>query len=368
MWLIIVGIILFFIIGLYYKINSDAPKITKNDNKRIINKPAGTAYIFAKAIAKSVMGKKTKSIIMPDVNFIQKNISLNATNVSKYRKICGFSQDSNEVPLSYPYLIIFPIQSLLLIDPSFPFPAMGIIHLANNIQQFKIINIDTIVTASVRFDSIVLPHAKGYVFNVISEIYESDGTTLMWRSTSTYLYRTRVSKDVDATTLYESKIKTEDVDTCKEIKSYKCPVGFGLKYAAISGDYNPIHLYALTAKMFGFPRGAIVHGMWSNGTCVAALMPALETMKSSKATTKNSDTSAFAEIYVEFKMPMYMPATGVLTSRIDGDTTTKDTTQLPLVNTNAIGSHKEIFQIEMKKSARSADMVPHVRGYLSYNA
>ena len=38
----------------------------------------------------------------------------------------------------------------------------------------------------------------------------------------------------------------------------------------MSGDRNPIHLYPLTAKAFGFPR-QIAHGMWSLARCVAAI-------------------------------------------------------------------------------------------------
>jgi acyl dehydratase len=38
----------------------------------------------------------------------------------------------------------------------------------------------------------------------------------------------------------------------------------------VSGDHNPIHLYALTAKAFGFRR-QIAHGMWSKARCLAAL-------------------------------------------------------------------------------------------------
>jgi acyl dehydratase len=38
----------------------------------------------------------------------------------------------------------------------------------------------------------------------------------------------------------------------------------------VSGDHNPIHLHALTAKAFGFPR-QIAHGMWSLARCAAAL-------------------------------------------------------------------------------------------------
>ena len=44
----------------------------------------------------------------------------------------------------------------------------------------------------------------------------------------------------------------------------------GRRYAAVSGDHNPIHLYPLTAKALGFKR-QIAHGMWSLARCVAAL-------------------------------------------------------------------------------------------------
>jgi acyl dehydratase len=44
----------------------------------------------------------------------------------------------------------------------------------------------------------------------------------------------------------------------------------GRRYAAVSGDRNPIHLYAMTAKALGFKR-QIAHGMWSKARCVAAL-------------------------------------------------------------------------------------------------
>ena len=52
--------------------------------------------------------------------------------------------------------------------------------------------------------------------------------------------------------------------------SWKLAGDLGRRYAAVSGDHNPIHLYALTAKAFGFPR-QIAHGMWSTARCLAAL-------------------------------------------------------------------------------------------------
>ena len=51
---------------------------------------------------------------------------------------------------------------------------------------------------------------------------------------------------------------------------WRLPDDLGRRYAAVSGDHNPIHMHGLTAKAFGFPR-AIVHGMWTKARCLASL-------------------------------------------------------------------------------------------------
>jgi acyl dehydratase len=48
----------------------------------------------------------------------------------------------------------------------------------------------------------------------------------------------------------------------------------GRRYAAVSGDRNPIHLHPLSARLFGFPR-AIAHGMWTKARCLAAMQGSL---------------------------------------------------------------------------------------------
>ena len=72
-----------------------------------------------------------------------------------------------------------------------------------------------------------------------------------------------------------------------------CAGDLGRRYAAVSGDHNPIHLYALTAKAFGFPR-QIAHGMWSKARCLAALEGRLP-----DAVT----------VEVAFKKPILLPGT-----------------------------------------------------------
>jgi acyl dehydratase len=73
---------------------------------------------------------------------------------------------------------------------------------------------------------------------------------------------------------------------------WQLPAQLGRDYAKASGDFNPIHLHALTAKAFGFPR-AIAHGMWTLARTLAALQP--------------SKQLAAANVHGDFKSPMLLP-------------------------------------------------------------
>ena len=75
----------------------------------------------------------------------------------------------------------------------------------------------------------------------------------------------------------------------------------GRRYAAVSGDRNPIHLYALTAKALGFKR-QIAHGMWSKARCVAAL--------------ENRLPDAVT-VEVAFRKPIFLPGKVAFGSRAD---------------------------------------------------
>jgi acyl dehydratase len=69
------------------------------------------------------------------------------------------------------------------------------------------------------------------------------------------------------------------------------PGDIGRRYAGVSGDRNPIHLHALTARAFGFPS-AIAHGMWT-------LARSLATLDGRLGERHNSE--------VEFRAPLRIP-------------------------------------------------------------
>ena len=72
----------------------------------------------------------------------------------------------------------------------------------------------------------------------------------------------------------------------------RIPRNVGRRYAAVSGDVNPIHLNPFVAKLFGFRR-AIAHGMWLKARCLAAFEGRLPDALTAE---------------VEFKSPLLLPS------------------------------------------------------------
>ena len=67
----------------------------------------------------------------------------------------------------------------------------------------------------------------------------------------------------------------------------------GRRYAPIAGDYNPIHLYPITAKLFGFKK-PIIHGMWTVAHLLSRSVPRLE-------------LTQVGRMSVRFKRPLSLP-------------------------------------------------------------
>jgi acyl dehydratase len=201
-------------------------------------------------------------------------------HVAAYAAVCGFPE-KDTVPLTYLHVLAFPLHLRVMADPGFPFPAMGSVHLANTITAHRPVEIGETVEVSVRPEN-VRPHPKGRTVDFVSEVVsESD---LVWAGRSTYLRRGR--GDAAAT---PSNVVFDDVEPSGV--TWRLGGDLGRRYAAVSGDRNPIHLYPLTARALGFKR-QIVHGMWSAARCVAALENRLP-----EAVT----------VDVAFKKPVFLP-------------------------------------------------------------
>jgi hypothetical protein len=182
-------------------------------------------------------------------------------HVAAYARVCGFPV-KDTVPLTFPHVLAFPLHMAVMTSPAFPFPAIGTVHLANSITRHRPIGVGEKLQIEVHA-SPVRPHPKGRAVDFLATA-RADGETV-WESTSTYLRRGGASDDAVASTS-----STDASDAVPGRIAWRLAGDVGRRYAAVSGDHNPIHLHPLTAKALGFRR-QIAHGMWSLARCVAAL-------------------------------------------------------------------------------------------------
>ncbi len=230
---------------------------------------------------------------LPGLELSLVGVRLDLKRLAEYDQVCSFPVRST-LPATYPHVLAFPLHMALMTDRRFAFPAVGLVHVANRITQHRPIQ------RSERLDLMVCAtplqeHPSGRTFALISEARVAG--ELVWEEASTMLRREQRNGSVAVP------------DAAQEIpvsgSSLHWHVGedTGRRYAAVSGDRNPIHLHALSAKAFGFPR-AIAHGMWTLARCVAAIDSRLP--------------DAFT-VEVSFRSPILLPAEVAFNKVLDGE-------------------------------------------------
>lgn len=249
----------------------------------IVDKPAGTLAALLGALRGKPRGP-ARVEALPEVTYVRPQVVLDAVHVARYSSICGFSKEHG-VPIIYLQMLSFPLVMALLGSVDWPWPALGTVHLANRIAQHRKINPGDAVRVEVSSGSL-FAHEKGQVFTLEMRILRAD--ELVWEATQTLL---RIGVGNPAGPAFASALATPPA--LSHQADFSAPGGIGRRYGRVSGDMNPIHLSALSARLFGFKR-AIAHGMWTKARALAAVMPG-EPVSQAVAT-------------VEFKTPLFLPA------------------------------------------------------------
>lgn len=210
-------------------------------------------------------------------------VDVDGKRLADYRKVCGFNDDGL-LPPTYPHILAFALQMQLLTAKDFPFPLLGLIHLRNRIHVLRPMGGISRAQVSVRVHNLQ-PHPKGATFDLLTTLDDQLGP--LWEAESQMLCR-GVKLDGEAVEQH-----WEPSQALTEVTHWKAPADIGRQYAKVSGDYNPIHLSAASAKLFGFPT-AIAHGLWNKARTLAALADHLP--------------KANFEVTVHFRKPVRLPS------------------------------------------------------------
>jgi acyl dehydratase len=227
---------------------------------------------------------------LPEITYVRPRVVVDARKLAAYSRVCGFSK-AHGVPMLFTHIEAFPLAMMLFGNKEFPWPGMGLVHLANQAKLLKRISVGDALRIEVRTGEL-LAHDKGQAFNLHARALR-DGD-VVWESTWTLL---RLGVRNPKGPKYTSAL--DGADSLSHQADFFAPAGIGRAYGRASGDVNPIHLFALTAKFLGFKR-AIAHGMWTKAKALSLLMPREDVDK--------------AEVIVEFKTPLFLPAKASLWS------------------------------------------------------
>ncbi|WP_136478295.1 MaoC family dehydratase [Pseudomonas sp. DG56-2] len=235
---------------------------------------------------RAVRKRKISGDTLPEIG-LRCYLDVQSKQLESYRKLCHFGDDGR-LPPTFPHVMAFALQMQLLTDKTFPFPLLGLVHLHNSIRVVRPLGGISRLRFSVYVDNLQA-HEKGATCDLITEAEDALG--LLWSETSRMLCRgVKLAGEPTAS-------EAPADEPLEELTRWYADSDIGRRYAKVCGDYNPIHLSATSAKLFGFPT-AIAHGMWTKAMTLAALRNHLPVSK-----------YAFA---VDFLKPVRLPSEVIL--------------------------------------------------------
>jgi hypothetical protein len=221
---------------------------------RALDRPPRLLPLFARAVLTS----RRHGDSIAAIAYETAEQPIDGEHLAAYQRVCGF-RVGDELPVTYLHVLAFPLSVALMVEPDFPFPLIGLVHVANSITTRRPVRLDESLRLRVEAGNL-RPHPAGEQLDVVA-VASVDGHEV-WTSTSTYLRRA-------ATT--GSRSRSDRPRSSATPTLIRVPADIGRRYAAIAGDHNPIHLHPLAARAFGFPR-AIAHGMWMQARALATLL------------------------------------------------------------------------------------------------
>jgi hypothetical protein len=240
----------------------------------------------AQAARRRLLGAQDGSVLPAESHEVR-GVSPDVATLTAYQHLVGETA-SDVLPAGFIHALAFPLAMSVLNRDDFPLPLLGMIHLRNSVEQrFPVLFSDSLdVSAWVEN---LRGHRAGTSVDVVAEVRPSGSAATSWRGVSTYLAKGVFLPGIDKPSPASARTEFKAPDPTA---LWQLGVDTGRAYAAVSGDFNPIHLSVLSAKALGMRR-SIAHGMYLAARALADVGPS------------RGDSFTWD---VDFDSPVFLPA------------------------------------------------------------
>ncbi|WP_022667176.1 MaoC family dehydratase [Desulfospira joergensenii] len=330
-----------------YSLNS--PDLPDPGKKVFLKRQPHMGFIFIKALAKGMFRPRTLADPgqVEKTGIILKGQVPSKERIRRYRTVCGFascgeSGEAEEIlPAPFLQTLFVGLLGRYITSKFFPLTPLGLIHTHQSMEQFRPVLLGEVLDLCCSLREMEQT-PKGIKTQFLLQVRSRED--LVWKGISEFLTRSGEKTGTKKERKEEVPLKIREI--------IPVPRDTGRRYASVSGDYNPHHLYGITARLFGF-SSPIAHGMWSLARVTAEL-------------EKTFHPGGAFRIEAAFKRPVFLPARislGHECGPARGETeespgTGTNASGIPLENSNDPGSHVDF---ELRDADRG---LPHLKGRL----
>ncbi len=210
-------------------------------------------------------------LALPDVAYRVSGVETDglAPHLRDYQRLVH-EPASDTMPAGYLHVLAFPLATAVMVRGDFPLPLLGMVHLSNAVEHRGPVRVGDLLEVRAWAENL-RPHRRGVQIDLVAEVWpDGGGERALWRGVSTYLAKGFHLPDGSPSGVDGSPERAPSGTWAPPLPTGRWALGpgTGRAYGAVSGDRNPIHLSALSAKAFGYPR-AIAHGMYTAARALA---------------------------------------------------------------------------------------------------
>jgi acyl dehydratase len=262
--------------------------------------------------------RRTRARELPDVAYRVRSVRIDAERAAAFDHLMGGAATEHVHP-GVLHVLAFPLSMALMTRRDFPLSPLGLIHVGNRILQHRPVRVGQKVDVECRVRNLA-PHRRGRTLEAVTTVLAQDGGIIA-TDVSTYLAKAKQAVGADGAAVgghgsgsggtgagsgRGGASAHEPFRPGMPTARWVLPADTGRRYAEVSGDVNPIHMSALSARPFGFPR-AIAHGMYT----------------ASRAFTEaRVDLDRPLQWDVDFMAPVLLPCTVLVRFEDDPDSAT----------------------------------------------